>query len=106
LAFVDAHESPADLRPWLAALALSLGVVACLGLSWIGYARIDLLHMAFIPACASRDYHLHWQDPVKYPEPFRYDFMGNPSTVVLVSLWLEDGPTLEFSRTLPWGCPA
>ena len=90
--------------PWLGVAALSLAVMSCLGLSWFGYRRVDLFHAAFVNACAIRTYEIHWQDKRLYPERFRYDFYFSPVSLALIVVWIEDGPTINLSRTIPLGC--
>jgi hypothetical protein len=92
------------LSPWLAVATAGLMMVVCLGASWLSYRQIELFHAAFVYGCAFRSYQIHYQDPRKYPDPFRYDFIGSPATVVLVTVWVKDGPALDFNRILPLGC--
>ena len=92
-------------RGWLAVALLSLLLAPCLGLTWLGYQRVELFHAAFVNGCSGRPYQAHWQNRQRYPQPFHFDFLGTPTTFVLVMIWLENGPTLQFSREFPTRCP-
>jgi hypothetical protein len=95
------------MRPWplAAALAvLSAAALACAASARLAGPRLDLLHLSLYNACDLRSHEFHWQDGRRYPQPIRYNFVNSPDSVLLVALWLEDGPTLGYSRSLPLNC--
>jgi len=90
--------------PWLLPVVLTLLFAPCLALASLGSTRLDLFHAAFHNSCAIRTYQVHWQDQRHYPDTFRYDFSTSPDSIVFVTLWIEDGPTFNFSHSLPVDC--
>jgi hypothetical protein len=81
--------------------ALLLG---CLGLAALTTPRLEIFHLAYYDGCTARTYAVHWQDPQRQPTLLRYDYSLSPDTLVVVAVWLADGPALNVSQALPWGC--
>ena len=77
---------------------------ACLTLSALALLRLDLLHLAFYNACTIHTYAYHWQSRQRQTERLRYDFVNSPDSLVVVAVWWDDGPTLNFSHPLPFAC--
>jgi len=92
--------------PWLLMLALLLAAPLCMGTTWLGAQRLELVHITLFDSCAIRAYQLHWQDRKHYPKTVRYDFTNSPVSFGLVEIWIENGPTLRASRIIPLQCPA
>jgi hypothetical protein len=86
------------------ALALCASSGACLGLSALAVQRVDLFHATLFYGCRMRSYDLHWQNPQRLPQAVHYDFTKSPDSFVLVIVWMQDGPTLNFSQRLPQRC--
>jgi len=91
---------------WLALLAVILAVPLCVGLTALAAQRLDLVHATIFNSCAIRAYQVHWQDHRRYPDEVHYDFTGSPVSFALVEIWIEDGPTISYSRVIPLGCAA
>lgn len=85
-----------------AALALSF---ACLAGAALASPRINLVHVAYYNSCAIRTYAYHWQNAERQPETLRYDFVNSPDSLIVVALWVDDGPSWNLSQALPIGCP-
>ena len=90
------------LIPILSLCLAALG--ACLGLGAVAVQRVELFHAALFNACAMRSYALHWQNRQRLPQTFRYDFTLSPDTLLVLELWITDGPTLSFSRPILLPC--
>jgi hypothetical protein len=85
-------------------LALVLALPACFALTTLSASRLDLVHLDFFNSCAMRSYALHLQDQRRYPQPIRYDFITSPVSVVTVVVWVENGPTINWSQPVPVSC--
>lgn len=92
--------------PWLALAVVLFAVMTCLSLAWAGAQRLDLFHAAFFNSCAFRSYAVHWQDTRHYPQTFRYDFTTSPVSLVVLVIWIEDGPAITISKDISLTCPA
>ncbi|MBI3361561.1 MAG: hypothetical protein HY023_10690 [Chloroflexi bacterium] len=94
----------ADVWPWLAVLALSLAVTACLSAAGFSVQRVDVFHAAYFDSCAVRAYQVHWQDG-RAPASLVYGYGASQVSFVSLEIWIANGPTLRFSKTLPTVCP-
>ena len=92
--------------PWLALLVVILVAPLCVGSTAFGAQRIDLVHATIFNSCAIHAYQIHWQDHRRYPDEVHYDFTGSPVSFTLVEIWIENGPTISYSRVIPLGCAA
>jgi hypothetical protein len=90
------------LVPLLAVCLAALS--ACLGLSAVAVQRVELFHAALFNACTLNSYALHWQNAQRLPQALRYDFTLSPDTLLILELWIADGPTLSFSQSLTLPC--
>jgi hypothetical protein len=102
----QSHPLTKNLGLGLALAMLLFAAVACLSLTWVGTQRLDLFHAALFNSCSFRTYAVHWQDTRHYPQTFRYDFNTSPVSLVVVVLWIEEGPAITISKDLPLTCPA
>ena len=92
---------------WLLSLslgALALAMILCAALAILSPRQIELFHIAYVNACAIRTYQYHWQDATRLRTAFHYDFTLSPISVVLVEVWVIDGPVLKFSQRVPVEC--
>ncbi len=77
---------------------------ACLAAAALALPRINLVHVAYYNSCAIRTYAYHWQNAERQPETLRYDFVNSPDSLVVVALWVDDGPSWNLSQALPIDC--
>lgn len=91
-------------HPLTLALIALLIFPLCAGPIWLGAQQIDLLHLAFVNSCAFRAYEFHLQDQQRYPERVSYDFTNSPDSLVVIVVWIENGPTLNLSQPIPVTC--
>ncbi len=66
--------------------------------------RLELVHLAYVNACAMRSYQYHWQDATRLRQTFRYDFTMSPDSFLLAEVWVIDGPVLTISQPVPIEC--
>jgi hypothetical protein len=66
--------------------------------------HLELVHLAYVNACAMRSYQYHWQDATRLRQTFRYDFTLSPDSFVLAEVWVIDGPVLSLSQPVPIDC--
>jgi hypothetical protein len=85
-------------------LFTALAAPVCVGLTTLGAQRLDLFHLEYFDACANHAYAIHTQDQRRLPESIDFDFALSPDSLVVLEVWLEDGPRLGLSRALPWSC--
>jgi hypothetical protein len=95
--------------PWLLVVfvlaACLSGLGACLGLGLaLAPQRVDLFHAALFDVCTLNTYAWHWQSGERLPTTLRFDFITSPDSVMVLEIWLRDGPTLSFSQRLPHAC--
>jgi len=91
-------------RLWLLCGALAVALLACLALAAVALPRVEVFHLAYYDGCTARTYAVHWQNRLRQPIPLHYDYALSPDTLVVAALWLADGPALNVSYSLPWGC--
>jgi hypothetical protein len=98
------RASPWLLVVFVLAVCLS-GLGACLGLGLaLAPQRVDLFHAALFDVCTLNTYAWHWQSGERLPTTLRFDFITSPDSVMVLEIWLRDGPTLSFSQRLPHAC--
>jgi hypothetical protein len=103
----DEGRPPSALRPLSIAglgAALALGF-ACLAAAALAAPRVNLVHVAYYNSCAIRTYAYHWQNPERQPETLRYDFVNSPDSLIVLALWVDEGPSWNLSQALPLDCP-
>jgi len=88
------------------ALTVGLATFACLAVAALAAPRVNLVHLAYYNSCTIRTYAYHWQNPERQPETLRYDFVNSPDSLVVVAVWLADGPAWNLSQSIPSVCPA
>lgn len=89
---------------WVISLGALLAFPLCAGPVWLGARQIDLFHLAFVNSCAFRAYEFHVQDPQRYPERISYDFTNSPESLIVAIVWVENGPTINLSQSVPLNC--
>lgn len=103
----EAHAPPPVTGRLWGVLTLTLAaslVWACLAAAALAAPRLNLVHVAVYDSCSLRTYAYHWQHRQRQPETLRYDFVNSPDSLVVVALWLNDGPSWNISRALPVDC--
>jgi hypothetical protein len=83
-----------------------LTLFACLAAAALVSPRINLVHVAYYNSCTIHTYAYHWQNPERQPETLRYDFVNSPDSLIVVALWVDEGPSWNLSQALPFDCPA
>jgi hypothetical protein len=87
-------------------ILLTLILVALLisGLAWLGANQIDLFHVSFFNQCARHVYEFQLLDEQRLSHFVQYDFVGSPTSLLLVVVWIESGPAINLREPIPLTC--